>query len=73
MPSLKQRFPFSEGWIHTKLTLYAGHGLTDEALGTMMNPKGNLEIGHAAITGNRATFISREIKPDATAGSSTDH
>lgn len=62
MKSLKKQFPYSEGWIHAKLTLYRDHGLTVEELTRNMNPKGNLEMGHVEITGNRAIVISREIK-----------
>jgi hypothetical protein len=66
MPSLRKQFPFSEGWIHAKLTLYRDHDLTVEELTRQMNPKGNLEMGHVEITGNRAIVISREIKPTRT-------
>lgn len=74
MPSLKKQFPFSEGWIHAKLTLEKGHGLTVENL--KENWKGfpgpaDAEFGHVEIEGNKAVVISRSPKKEAAAVPST--
>jgi len=60
MPSLKKEYPYSEGWIHAKLTLVKGHKLTPGKLADQMEFDGTHEVAYCEVRGNKAVVVSRK-------------
>lgn len=60
--SLKQRYPYDQGWLHAKLTLKPGATVTKEEFAPMAGPGG--EIAVFEQKGRTLTVVYREA-PDS--------